>query len=153
MAHIRATRKWQGGPKKILECRLYRVWQEMRNRCKCQTHVRYQDYGGRGIYVCRAWDDYDAFRAWAIANGYRKGLQLDRVDNDGPYSPRNCRFATVMEQAANTRLNRHITFDGRTQHLAAWAREIGIHQTALRNRIKRWPFERAMSEPPRKQSN
>lgn len=127
--------------------RLYSVWRSMRRRCNSQSSDCYDRYGGRGIYVCNEWNDYDAFRLWAINNGYKKHLTIDRIDNDGPYSPDNCQWVTNHEQHSNTRRNRLITFRGETKHIAEWARQMGIHRSTLRLRLNNWPLEKAMTSP------
>jgi hypothetical protein len=86
---------------------LFNVLRGMRERCVNPKHVAYDNYGGRGIYVCSEWlASGKAFVDWAFANGWEHGLQLDRRDNDGPYSPGNCHFITQAKNAKNHRLIR-----------------------------------------------
>ena len=87
----------------LRRCKIYNTWLRMRHRClgKSKDALYYKD---RGITICDEWrDDYDAFRAWAIKSGVRKDLTLDRIDNDGPYSPGNCRWITQSDQNRNKR--------------------------------------------------
>lgn len=89
--------------------RLYPIWHSMNQRCCEPTHKFYKDYGGRGITVCDEWrNSFEAFRDWAMANGYDETVQrgqctLDRIDNDGNYEPSNCRWVSMKVQATNRR--------------------------------------------------
>ena len=76
---------------------LYSTWKGMRQRCRDPKTKCYPRYGGRGISVCREWDDFTKFRSWALEHGWQRGLQVDRIDGDGNYSPDNCRIVTCRE--------------------------------------------------------
>ena len=81
---------------------LYCVWHNMKTRCYNPKRKAYKYYGGRGITVCDEWlFDFEAFYTWAINNGYKKGLQIDRENNDKNYNPENCRFITPRENVRN----------------------------------------------------
>ncbi len=80
--------------------RLYTIWSHMKERCSNPNDKKYRRYGGRGIKVCDDWrDNYSAFKSWAISNGYRDDLTIDRIDNDGNYEPSNCQFITRSENS------------------------------------------------------
>lgn len=87
---------------------LQRVFHSMHQRCENPNDRGYKNYGGRGIYVCKEWNDMKAFYDWSVENGYDHGLQIDRIDNDGPYAPWNCRWVTAKENAQNTRSCRKV---------------------------------------------
>lgn len=128
--------------------RLYRTWQNMKGRCYNSHSTRYKDYGGRGITVCDEWlHDFQPFYDWAMANGYDDNLTIDRIDVNGDYEPNNCRWTTSKEQANNTRRNRLITYNGKTQTVQQWADETGISYNALLARINKlnWNIERALT--------
>lgn len=93
---------------------LWNVWYAMKRRCYCKNESEFHNYGSRGITVCDEWkDNFQAFYEWAMNNGYKEGLTIDRIDNDGNYCPENCRLATAKQQALNKRNNRHVNFNGR----------------------------------------
>ena len=84
--------------------RLYNIWRGMRSRCNNGKNAHYKDYGGRGISVCEEWEnDYEAFRDWALENGYEEQLTIDRINNDMGYTPENCRWTTMSVQNTNRR--------------------------------------------------
>jgi len=83
---------------------LYSTFVGMKQRCLNPNHVSYRHYGARGIQICQEWlASFSAFVQWAIRQGYQPGLQIDRIDNDVGYFPRNCRFVTTAENAQNRR--------------------------------------------------
>lgn len=127
----------------------YNIWMSMRGRCTNPNHPAWHRYGGRGIKVCRRWmQSYDNFFK---DMGFRpRRMSLDRIDNDGPYSKKNCRWATRFQQSVNKSTNHRLTYKGRTQTLTEWANEIGIRMSILSHRIGYgWSAHRALTEPPR----
>ena len=87
------------------DTRLYRIWVDMHNRCYQKSYHAYNHYGGRGITICDEWlHDFQTFFNWAIENGYKDNLSIDRIDNEKGYSPDNCRWVTMEEQNKNKRV-------------------------------------------------
>jgi hypothetical protein len=82
---------------------LYAVLRSMKTRCYSPNCNAYHNYGGRGILICDEWKDPATFCKWAIANGWKKGLSIDRINNDGNYEPNNCRFVTREINMRNSR--------------------------------------------------
>lgn len=117
---------------------IHRVWGNLKDRCLNPKSQMWSRYGGRGITVCDEWkNDYVAFEEWALANGYEKGLSLDRIDNDGNYEPSNCRWATAKEQCRNRSNNRILTIDGESHCLSEWAEIVGINPMTINTRLRR----------------
>lgn len=122
----------------------------MRKRCYKPNSNCYKNYGGRGITVCDEWNGKDGqknFYKWAIENGYKKGMSIDRIDNNGNYTPENCRWATPKTQAYNRSTNSYITIHGKTQTVSEWADEIGISRGAMQNRLRYGWGEDRLLEP------
>lgn len=119
----------------------------MKNRCSDKADLLHKkSYFDRGIRVCNEWkNDFKAFYNWAINNGYSDELTIDRIDNNGNYSPDNCRWATVKEQNKNRRSNHLITFNGETHTMKEWSEILKIDYNKLKHRINNynWPIEEA----------
>ena len=114
---------------------LYKLWLNMKDRCRNPRNPYFHNYGGRGVTVCEEWmRSFPAFRQ-AVGDRPSPIHTLDRVDNDGHYEPTNVRWVTKREQANNQRKNRNLTHNGKTQTLAQWAREIGLVPSTLHYRI------------------
>ncbi len=134
---------------------LYGVYMQMKSRCLDESCPAYPNYGGRGISVCAEWAQQNGhlvFEKWALANGYKRGLTLDRIDNDKDYSPDNCRWTTRKVQSNNKRNNVLITFNGKMQTLSQWAEEYHLSPSKLNGRIQvmHWPMEEALELVPHK---
>jgi hypothetical protein len=123
----------------------YRLWKAMIARCHSAQNSSYGFYGARGIQVCKRWRS--SFINFYEDMGKRPtGATLDRTNNNGPYSPSNCRWATMREQSNNTRRNRILKFQGKSLTCAQWARELGITPMALWKRLNRGvPLSRALT--------
>lgn len=125
----------------------YQVWKDMMRRCYDPHNSNYANYGGRGISVCEEWKDLQIFQQWALSHGFKKNLQLDRIDNDGNYVPENCRFVTRMENCNNKRNNHLVQFHGEVRTLAEWSRILDIPYRAIIQRLRRgWSVERTFTE-------
>lgn len=124
----------------------------MKKRCYNCNDSRYNRYGGRGIRVADCWlHDYHAFKDWAISHGYKKGLSIERIDNDGNYSPDNCKWIPKNEQSKNRSMNIQVSLDGDNLCLKDACRKVGIieHYATIKDRmlIKGMSFKEAISVP------
>lgn len=118
----------------------------MKARCGNPNDPEFHNYGARGIQVCERWRH--SFEAFFADMGLRPSLAhtLDRIDNDGSYTPENCRWATKAEQRRNSRQARFLTLDAETLTIGEWSRRIGLSRTAIRQRLRLgWTLRRALS--------
>jgi hypothetical protein len=116
---------------------MYARWSNMRARCYRRTHPNYRNYGARGITVDERLQGYpEGFNAFVADMGASPapGMTIDRIDNDGPYSPENCRWVPRREQLRNTRRTVWVTIGDMTMCVADWAQQLGVHPTALKYR-------------------
>lgn len=115
----------------------YDAWIEMKRRCYNDKCANFKNYGGRGILVCDRWKQN--FNNFLSDMGKPPSLShsLDRIDNNGIYEPKNCKWSTRMQQNSNTRRNRFITIDGQTFHVMEWSRRSGIPESKIRRRLNR----------------
>lgn len=129
--------------------RLYTIWCALKRRCNNKNGEQYKDYGGRGVTVCDEWRSFEPFRDWAMANGYRDDLTIDRKDNNGNYCPENCQWVSRKEQANNRRNTIKIEFDGMSKTLSEWSEIVGIPYLTIWKRVyqRGWPIEKALKTP------
>lgn len=127
--------------------RLHSEWLNMKSRCNNPHNKHYNLYGGRGIKVCEEWNkSYLEFKNWALSSGYKDNLTIDRIDNDGDYSPENCRWATWKQQANNTSRTKKYSFGGYVLSMKEWAELFGINYGTFRDRIQKrnWQFYKCL---------
>lgn len=137
--------------RKPTRTKLQQAWHDMRRRCYDPKSSRYSRYGARGITICDEWrDNFEAFKAWSLANGFADDLTIDRKDNDNGYTPENCRWIARRPQVYSRSSNRTVTHNGETLSLAEWADRLGLDAGLLWSRIFReeWSVERALTTPP-----
>lgn len=125
---------------------MHKRWSNMIQRCTNANNSEYHNYGGRGIKVCSRWRTFEYFLA-DMGEPPEGKTDLDRIDNNGDYEPNNCRWVSRSENLSNKRNNRNLTFEGRTQTMAQWSRELGINFKTLQLRIKYgWSVEKALTQ-------
>jgi hypothetical protein len=133
------------------QSRVFSNYYNMLRRCYAQKDKDFRNYGGRGITVCERWrGSFENF--WEdMGPTHQPGLSLDRVDNNGPYSPENCRWTTRSVQANNQRTNRVVDTPNGKMSLADAARAVGMTPGTVYNRVYtlKWPLEAALATPVR----
>lgn len=132
--------------------RLFNIWYLMKYRCQNPKSKAFNNYGGRGITVCDEWSDnengYNAFKDWALNNGYFESACIDRIDNDAGYSPKNCRWVDDYIQANNKRNNRVYTIGEKTHTVADWCKIYNIDKRVVYSRLyRKWNIEDALTIP------
>lgn len=131
----------------------YRAWQTMRLRCTNPANAAWPDYGGRGITVCDRWMNDPAVFLADMGPKPSPKHEIDRIDNDGPYSPENCRWVPRKINDRNRRSNRLITHDGKTLTVAEWSERTGLGESTIAYRIKiGWSASRAITTSARQKN-
>ena len=135
----------------MIDTPIYKEWENMKARCYIKSSSRYHRYGARGITVCDRWrNSFEAFYedVSKLPHFGECGYTINRIDNDGNYEPNNVEWADKITQANNTSTNHYVTYKGKTQTIAQWAREFHIGSATLLYRLKAgWNIERALTEP------
>lgn len=144
---LRRTRSIKHGDR---HSRLYRIWCGIKLRCNNPNGQDYNRYGGRGISVCKEWNEsYQAFKDWALASGYvdSPDFTIDRIDVNGNYDPDNCRWANAKQQANNRRSNHWLSYNDETHTVSEWSDITGIPYHTLLARVTKlgWSTERALT--------
>ena len=123
---------------------MYGRWLGMRQRCNDKNHTAYWRYGGAGVYVCERWADFSLF-VEDMGEPPFPGASIDRIDGKGPYAPWNCRWADHKTQTRNKSSNLKYTHGGETLCLSDWAARLGLTFGSMKERIDKWPIEKALS--------
>ena len=117
--------------------KLYSVWVQMRQRCYNEKCPEYKNYGGRGIAVCKRWvRNYSTFYKWAIKKGYSEGLNIDRINVNGNYTPINCRFVDNATSLRNKRNVIKYEYNGEEKCISEWSKYFGVNRQTLRQLLK-----------------
>ncbi len=137
--------------------RLYRIWCGIKCRCQNENSTSYENYGARGITMCKEWQDsYTHFKEWALNNGYTETnhlLSIDRLDVNGDYTPENCKWSNPKEQANNRRNTAFITFNNESHSLSEWSDIVGIKYHTLFARIYKLGWDLGDALRPSQQNN
>lgn len=148
--HHNTTHGCSTGPRR----KLYDVWRQMHRRCYDPACKDFPGWGGRGISVCREWQDVRAFCEWALSSGYASGLTIERIDVNGNYRPENCRWIPNELQASNTRRLKFLEAFGKRLRIDEWAKITGIKYRTIKMRLALgWDVEKALTVPPVKGRN
>ena len=135
----------------LRKTRLYNIWAGMKQRCFNKNSKAYNRYGGRGITICNEWkNDFKKFYEWSMKNGYKDNLTIDRINNDGNYEPKNCRWADNKTQSNNRNNNVILEYNNEKHNIKEWCKIMNVTESALKHRLERgWDLEKALTTPQR----
>ncbi len=126
----------------------YRIWRGMKSRCYNKNNKSYKHYGGRGIKICDDWlNNAGAFCKWALNNGYKKGLSIERINVNGNYEPNNCTFIPIGEQANNKTNKVNITINSEVHSETEWSKIAKISKNCIRKRRLKGKTGEELIEP------
>lgn len=128
---------------------LHSTWSGIISRIDHKGNSSWKNYGKRGIKICDEWRSYINFKNWSLSNGFKEGLTIDRINNNGDYEPNNCRWTTRKVQALNTRNIDNAAryeYKGMLKTVREWSELFGIKRTTLDMRLRdfKWPIEKAL---------
>jgi hypothetical protein len=131
--------------------RLYGIWNGMKNRCYNKNRKSFKDYGAKGIRVCDEWLEFEPFYNWAMKNGYKENLSIERKDSMGNYEPSNCTWIPFEEQAKNKRNTIYLEYKGVKKSLSEWSEILKIKHEILYSRYSfGWTTDRIFEQPVRR---
>jgi hypothetical protein len=133
----------------LTHSRLYQVWQGVISRCYYIKNAAFKNYGGRGITVCEEWrNSFESFYEWAMSHGYSDELTLDRINVNGNYCPKNCRWVSMKEQQNNRRNNKIVSYKNKEYTIAQLAEKLNLSSETLRWRLNNGWDKEDLSLPP-----
>jgi hypothetical protein len=128
--------------------RFYEIWRGMLSRCYNKNQPLFKNYGGRGIVVCNRWKKFENFKQ-DMFNKYNDLLTIDRINVNGNYCKKNCKWSTKQEQSLNKRNTVYIKYNGIKKTRFQWAKDFGIKNKTLKDRIDKlgWSIENSLKTP------
>ena len=134
---IKCSYKRRPAKHNLTRTRIYRIWENMKQRCYNEKNHKFRIYGARGIKICDEWlNDVTKFYEWSLKNGYADNLSIDRIDVNGDYCPENCRWATMVEQQNNKNQNIIINYKDEKFTLSEFCRKLNLNYRTIVGRIK-----------------
>ena len=115
--------------------RTFVIWNGIKSRCYDEKSISYKNYGARGIVLCEEWHSFENFHKWAMENGYKDDLEIDRIDNNGNYCPENCRWVTRQFNRSHQRKTRNITVYGVSLNITQWSKALSKSKSTLYKKL------------------